>query len=206
MHKFVLVLALVALVSCKADKPASNVEQKRTATIPVAKIVRDAKAYIPTQQLLARDEQIEISPGYWGVKEGDNKYRMSTVETESDDPVIEGATSVRQMMHKHPNEAKLIQEIVMASNHEREACAKAWQKRGGKLDQMYSWVIALHFIGDGKIVKVIEVRTLRDHWPKTFDDEAKDCYLNSFAHMQFASASVFNIVAEYPLCVNKQEG
>jgi hypothetical protein len=185
-------------------KPTPKPQPARTSTV----INRDARPFrLGTQAPVGATStekvahQIQLPDGQWVVPLPDGTYRYSTVENESDEPTIDGAISVRRMMHEFPIETRVLQGGIDISRNEREKCLADFVARGGRVTKYVEWNLALTFVGDGQEIGVTRVQALRDRWPDEFDDQVKDCYLESYSRIRFRATEKIDMTVEFPLCV-----
>lgn len=187
----------------KAVSESSHVASSEDAPVRRAKIVRDVRLALrksapPPSQT---EDAVQLPDGTWGVKRPDGTVIVGSIFFEPDEPTIEGAISSRRMMLDHREEAGVLQTGIGESSEERDRCMVEFGQRGGKVSKQYNWVIALKCMGDGKEIYVTEVQAPSALWPEEFDEQVKDCYLDSFSNIRFSASERVEMTVEYPLCV-----
>lgn len=177
---------------------------KMAARPSIGIIVRDAKRAGQRTGVSTRreaDNVVQLPNGQWATKNLDGTFTVDTAMFEPDESTIEGALSIRVMMRDHEREVGILQSGITTTRNERDQCLLEFAQRGGTIKSQYEWTIGLTFIGDGQEIRVAKVQALRDRWPQEFDEDAKDCYLESFARLRFASNEKVDMTVEFPLCV-----
>jgi hypothetical protein len=83
------------------------------------------------------------------------------------------------------------------------ACRAAWEARGNKVNA--DLPLALHIVGDGTRLEVVEVLTEFADWPEALTDADKTCIVNAYAHRGQDSPIVADVTVDYPVSVSASE-
>lgn len=198
--KIITVALLVALAACKTEsnaptKPAQNKQPTASTTA-----VRSAKLSVPELPRPADATAMIIPPQFVSEHPG---WRPPGHDPK---PIYPGALPVDDVFDKYWGLLEWGNKYVAEPGGlALAACRAAWEVRGNSVVTKMEWPLALHIVGDGTRLEVVEVLTEFAGWPDSFTDADKTCVVNAFAHRGQDSPIVADVTVDYPVCFSAPE-
>jgi hypothetical protein len=169
----------------------------RSARIPAARIVRDARRHAPRA-----GEKYDPTASMIIPAEFRPCAECISIEPEATE-VIEGAIP----SHHIPDYMTFLNWFQEGTWRTAvpgfTRCRDELVARVGALEQDYSAMIALRVVGDGREARVVEVLAHPESWPAVFDDETRECFFKLFGGLRWPATQVVDMTFEWPLVFGK---
>ena len=206
MGAVIAVIAIVALLFIRRDSTSHTIrspsttrtsgEQSvatRSAAIPGARIIRDAKRHV------SNSAQPVVDPASKMIIPAEFYFQAppGVVNGPPDVPAVyEGAISYHDFFeHYWP----LMGWFWETASPNFDACNSEFIARGAVRDTGYPLLLAFHIVADGHEAHVAEVFSIPEQWATVFDEEYRECVLRVLAKLRWPAKQVVDVTFEASL-------